>query len=82
MNKEELSHLIEYGHEIEFTWNNKDFSITYSGDETEKNYISFCEFYKETTEVCSVDDLCSVERYGTKVIDMLTSINDKDISIY
>ena len=39
MNKEELSHLIKYGYEIEFVWNNKDFSITYSGDETEKIYF-------------------------------------------
>ncbi len=82
MTKKELEHLIQYGHEIEFTWKGKDFSITYCNDDSDKNFISFCEFYKETTEVSSIDELCNIERYGTKVIDMLTSITDKDVSIY
>ncbi len=80
MTRKELEHFIEYGHEIEFTWQGKEFSITSCQDETEK--ISFCEFYKDTTEVSSVDELCLVERYRTKVIDMLTSITEKDISIF
>ena len=82
MKRQELEHLIEYGHEIEFTWKGKRFSITYCEDEKKENYISFCEFYKETTEVNSVSELCSIERYNTKVIDMLNSIADKDISVF
>ncbi len=79
MTRKDLEHFIEYGHEIEFTWQGKK-SITYCQDETEK--ISFCEFYKDTTEVSSLDELCLVERYGTKVIDMLTSITEKGIPIF
>lgn len=81
MNKQELENLIEYGHEIEFTWHNKNFSITY-GIKNDKECISFCEFYKETTEVNSVGELCQIKRYNTKVIDMLESITDKDITIF
>ncbi len=82
MTKQELEHLVDYGHEIEFTWQGKKFSITYGIDFEKNEYISFCEFYKETTDVKKVEELCEIKRYGTKVIDMLTSITDKDISIY
>lgn len=82
MTKKELEHLINYGHEIEFTWQGKNFSITYCNDDSGKNYISFCEFYRETTEVSSIEELCNIKRYGTKVLEMLTSITDKDVSIY
>lgn len=51
-------------------------------DDSEKNCISFCEFYKETIEVSSVEELCNIQRYGKKVIDMFTSITNKDVSIY
>lgn len=82
MNKEEFKHLIEYGHELEFTWEKRNFSISYCGSENEKNYISFCEFYKESTEVSTFEELCKIKRYDTTVLDMITSIDDKDISIF
>jgi len=81
MTKEILKQLIETGREIEFTYNNKNYSITYYGDERE-NYISFCEFNKETTDVKSVEDLCLIARENVTVIEMLNSLNDSDISIY
>jgi len=81
MTKETLKQLIETGREIEFTYNNKNYSITYYNDKRE-NYISFCEFYKETTDVKSFEDLCLVSRENVTVIDMLNSLNDNDISIY
>lgn len=81
MTKEELIELIETGREIEFTYNKKRYSITYS-NENIKNYISFCEFYKDSTDVSSVDELCNVIRNGVTVLKMLKSISEKDISIY
>ena len=80
MTKEELKELIETGREIEFTYNKKRQSITYSNENVKD--ISFCEFYKETTDVSSVDELCNVKRDDKTVLEMLESITDKDISVY
>jgi len=81
MTKNELLELIETGREIEFTFKGKNYSITYDNQDV-KNYISFCEFYKETTDVSNVDELCEVQRDGVRVIDMLESLSEKDISIF
>lgn len=81
MTKQELTELIETGREIEFTYNKKRYSITYSNEDI-KDYISFCEFYKESTDVSTVDELCGVVRDGVTVLDMLKSLTDKDISIF
>lgn len=81
MTKEELNVLINSGREIEFEYMKKMYSITYYNDKRER-YISFCEFDKETTDVADVEELCNVERYGIKVIDMLNSIGDEDISVF
>lgn len=57
------------------------YSITY-GVIDGKNVISFCEFYQETTEVETVDELIKVERDGVTVLHMLESITEEDIWIY
>ena len=82
MSKEEFKHLIEYGYELEFTWNKKRFSISYCDSDTKKNYISFCEFYKDSTEVSTFEELCNVKRYNTTVLEMILSIDDNNISIF
>lgn len=46
MSKEELISLAVINREIEFKYKEKEYSITYYYDKR-KNYISFCEFYKE-----------------------------------
>lgn len=81
MSKEELKDLIEHGHELEFNYNKKQYSIC-QGELNGKEVISFCEFDKETTEVDTFDELCEVQRDGVKVIDMITSITMDDIWIY
>lgn len=81
MNKEELKELIETGHEIEFTYNDKKYSITQSKING-KHVLFFCEFYKETTEVSTFEELCEVKRENVKVIDMVTSITMDDIWVY
>ena len=47
-----------------------------------KEVISFCVFYKETTEVDTFEKLCEVKRYGKTVIEMVNSITEKDMWIY
>lgn len=81
MTREVLKDLIECGDEIEFNYSGKRFSITYYESEGNR-LISFCEFYKEITDVDSFEKLCDVKRYGVKVIDMLESISDDDIDVY
>ena len=81
MTKEELIELIETGREFEFTYNKKRYSVTYSNEDV-KDYISFCEFYKEPTDVSSVDELCNVVRDGVTVLEMFESITEKDVTIY
>ncbi len=81
MTREELKELIECGDEIEFNYSGKRFSITYN-ESNGHRVISFCEYYKEITDVDNFKDLCEVKRYGVKVIDMLESIPDDDIDIY
>lgn len=81
MNKDELKELIDLGHELEFNYNKKRYSIC-QGKLNGKHVISFCEYDKETTEVDTFDELCEVQRDGVKVIDMIISITMEDIWIY
>ena len=48
----------------------------------QKNYISFCEFYKDSTEVSTFEELDNVKRYNTTVLEMILSIDDNNISIF
>lgn len=47
-----------------------------------KHVISFCEFYKDTTEVEIPEDILTVDRNGVTVIQMLESITEDDIWVY
>lgn len=79
--RDQLKEYVETGREIEFKYNGKDYSITYYPRDKEKNYISFCEFYKETTEVSNVDDLLDIKRDGVTVREMLETITEDDVWI-
>ena len=46
-----------------------------------KNYISFCEFYKDSIKVSTFEELRNVKRYNTTVLEMILSI-DVNISIF
>ena len=81
MNLDQLREYVSEGREIEFKFNGKKYSITY-GVIDDKDVISFCEFYQETTEVETVDELIKVERDGVTVLHMLESITEEDIWIY
>lgn len=81
MTKEQLFNYIAEGREIEFRYNGKKYSITYSPS-WEEDYISFCEFYQETTDVKTPEELIAVERDGVTVLQMLESLSEEDIWIY
>ena len=81
MNLDQLREYVSEGREIEFKFNGKNYSITY-GVVDGKDVISFCEFYQETTEVETVDELLKVERDGVTVLHMLESITEEDTWIY
>ncbi|MBQ1750149.1 MAG: hypothetical protein II044_07605 [Lachnospiraceae bacterium] len=81
MNLDQLREYVSEGREIEFKFNGKKYSITY-GVIDDKDVISFCEFYQETTEVETVDELLKVERDGVTVLHMLESITEEDTWIY
>ena len=81
MDKQTLSQYVSEGSEIEFEYQGKKYSITY-GVLDGKEVISFCEFYQETTEVTSVDELIKVEREGVTVLAMLESLTEDKIWIY
>ena len=81
MNLDQLREYVSEGREIEFKFNGKKYSITY-GVIDDKDVISFCEFYQETTEVETDDELLKVERDGVTVLHMLESITEEDTWIY
>ena len=84
MTFEQLENYISIRHEIEFTYRGKKYSITYSyPDDEDDALISFCEFYKDTTEVTTASDLWNnVYRDGVSVGEMLSSIKQDDIYIF
>ena len=79
--KELLAEYVECGREIEFKYNNKMYSITYYTSDQE-DYISFCEFYKESTEVKTFEELIEVTRDGVTVLQMWESLIEEDVWIY
>lgn len=76
MTKEYLEELIKCGHEIEFKYNGKGYSITYYGDDR-KDYISFCEYHKYTSDVATIDELFKVQRDGVTVLEMWESLDEE-----
>ena len=85
MTFEQLENYISIRNEIEFTYHGKKYSITYwypDGDE-DNVYISFCEFYKETTEVKTAAELWNnISRDGVTVGEMLSDVQHQDIYIF
>ena len=81
MTKSSLFDYIDQVREIEFQYNEKKYSITY-GEYRGKDVISFCEFYQESTEVTTADELLSVIRDGVSVAEMWESISKDDVWLF
>lgn len=77
MKKTELMHYLVTGREIEFTYDEKKYSITYGVDDGEQK-ICFCEFYQEEDTFCSADDFMERAVVGDErvedIIGLLTDI--------
>ena len=85
MTFQQLEDYISIRNEIEFTYQGKKYSITYwYPDNNEDNvFISFCEFYKETTEVKTAAELWNdVSRDRITVGEMLLGVKQKDIYFF
>ena len=85
MTFDQLQEYIDIGNEIEFTFNDKQYSITYwyPDDNEDNRWISFCEFYKETTEVKTAEELWNnVSRDGVTVGQMLSAIDETQVYIF
>ena len=81
MTKEQLFEWVDTGRELEFNYKEKDYSITYFR-KNRKICISFCEFYKETLDVATVDELWNSTYKGIKLSDMLSSIPEDEVDVF
>lgn len=82
MNLEELKELIETGREIEFDYRGKRYSITYflNGD---KEWISFCEFYQEPTNVLTIEELLPlIIEPDNSIEEVWNSLREEDVDIF
>ena len=85
MSFEQLKNYINIRNEIEFNYRGKKYSITYwyPDDNEDDAYISFCEFYKDTTEVKTAEELWNkVSRDGVTVGEMLSGVKQEDVYIF
>ena len=78
MKKEFLIKLIDEGHEIEFEYKGKKYSICYGVIDNEE-VISFCEFYKESKEVKTVEELLALNYNDFVLGDILDSIDEDKV---
>ena len=76
MKKEYLIKLIEEGHEIEFEYKDKKYSICYGVIDNEE-VISFCEFYKESKEVKTIEELFALE-YNDFIFENILEFIEND----
>ena len=81
MNKEYLIKLIEEGHEIEFEYKDKKYSICYGVIDNEE-VISFCEFYKESKEVKTIEELLALNYNDFVLQDILDSIDEDKVWVF
>lgn len=83
MKKEEIQELIETGREIEFNYKGKRYSITYPGEDMKGDFnISFCEFYKDTFDCETVDELWNGIYHGIRISDILKTLDINKIDIF
>lgn len=78
MTKAEFKKLIEEGHEIEFVYKNKGYSITYYKNEIGNILISFCEYDKVSVDVETFEELCNIKYNDVTVLEMIEALTEKD----
>lgn len=81
MKMEYIQELINNNREIEFTFNNNHYSITYYNDNREK-YISFYKFYNEPIDVKNAEELFKL-KIGDQTLEQIPkSLKDSSFDIY
>ncbi len=81
MRPECIDSLIICNREIEFAYKDKMYSITYWNDKR-KDYISFCEFFKEPTDVCDANQLLKIKIDGKTLEEIFSMLPDSAFIIY
>ena len=75
-----LKELLNEGHEFEFDYKGKRYSLTWS--DVENDVIAFCEFYKEDIESKNIDEILNATYNGMKVSDIIEELNEEEIDIF
>lgn len=81
MSISEFINLVDEGHEIEFIYEGRKYSVTY-GVIDEKEVISFCQFYKDSIEVETVNELLEIIYNKKKVSDMIETLKEDDVWVF
>lgn len=80
MTRKQLYMYLTMHDEITFKYNGKKYSITFYSDDEHESILSFCEYYKESTDYYTVDDFMEKGNIdGRSVVDILYDIDDADI---
>lgn len=73
----DLKMWLETGNEVEFSYNSKEYSITYGNDASMGEYISLCEFYKDETKYNTVSDFLDNAKIGEILLrDIWSDVSD------
>ena len=78
MTKQELINLAKECFEIELTYKDKKYSLTYY-DDNRKDYISFCEFDKDVLDVSSIDELWNLSYKGIPIKEIFLSLKGEGV---
>ena len=80
MTKQQLIEWIETGRELEFEFGGRKYSITYYND-GRRDYVSFCEFYKEPLDVSDANALWDSSYKGIELSKMLSAIPEDKVDV-
>lgn len=81
MKAECIECLIACNREIEFTYKNNRYSITYYNDHREK-YISVCKFYEEPVDVRNSSEVLKLKIGRVTLEKIFASLPDSAFDIY
>ena len=81
MKVECIESLIACKREIEFSYRNKRYSITYYNDNREK-YISVCEAYKQPVDVKNANEVLKIKIGKISLEKIFSELPDSAFDIY
>ena len=75
-----LKELLDEGHEFEFDYKGKRYSLTWS--DVEDDMIVFCEFYKDDIASKNIDEILNATYNGMKVSDIIEDLDEEEIDFF